>query len=216
MKHSHGPAQLDAACCVVQQHDFKLRSIESQKQHCGQAHVLRVLVLFGILPLKLLKAHYTGNYTDCENITEATGHLVASLPGKNHSTPVSHFLHRGVKNPTFFDGELNKLAEISSGVEHRTQRLMFVLYQSCKIPVIDYIGTMFERNPRAGIGLGGNCELRGVSSPCCASSSTLHLVGEVTGQNPRKPIVKNMTVVNYIQPSLIWKGLTHTGYAVIL
>lgn len=59
---------------------------------------------------------------------------------------------------------------------------MFVLYQSCKIPVIDYIGTMFERNPRAGIGLGGNCELRGVSSPCCASSSTLHLVGEVTGQ----------------------------------
>lgn len=36
------------------------------------------------------------------------------------------------------------------------------------------------------------------------------------GQNPRKPIVKNMTVVNYIQPSLIWKGLTHTGYAVIL
>lgn len=46
------------------------------------------------------KAHYTGNYTDCENITEATGHLVASLPGKNHSTPVSHFLYRGVKNPT--------------------------------------------------------------------------------------------------------------------
>lgn len=36
MKHSHGPAQLNAACWVVQQHDFKLRSVESQKQHCGQ------------------------------------------------------------------------------------------------------------------------------------------------------------------------------------
>lgn len=36
MKHSHGPAQLDAACCVVQQHDFKLRSVQSQKQPCGQ------------------------------------------------------------------------------------------------------------------------------------------------------------------------------------
>lgn len=43
------------------------------------------------------KTHHIGNYTNCGNITEATEHIVASLSDKNHSAPVLHFLHRGVK-----------------------------------------------------------------------------------------------------------------------
>lgn len=42
------------------------------------------------------KTHCIGNSTS----TEATGHLAGSLFGKNHSTPVLHFLLRGVKEKT--------------------------------------------------------------------------------------------------------------------